>query len=409
MKNLIYSCREYAADVWLKVFLFFLNPTAGLLYSLIRPYTKSSQILFFLFGLIFAMSINIAFDLTFDIRAYQKKFNEAVDFVNSGEGLTVFLTGQNIKDLYIWAVGYCVALFTENYRVFFLVLAIPFSGFAIASFGKFLKVRSTEALLVFYILISMFFTNHYFGINGARFWTAAWIGIFLSIKIFYEEKYRWLILIVLLPIIHGSFYFYLIIILLSVCCIKYRLYGRRLLYLGFGASFILQIFSLSLLQSVAGKLGFINEFYTTAYLSNESFESFSEHRGDYSSLGNIFRVLMKYYTLLLYAILLYNYKAIINTPSRNLFVFLSIWVMFANVTMFIPSLGERNLKMLLPIIAFIYMANYSIIKARKIIYLFPVIYFFEAYLSGLRYMTVLDKSFFVNNILITIDKSLQIF
>jgi hypothetical protein len=405
MKSLVFSIREYVIDAWLKFFLFFINPVLGLFYSLTRPYTKSSQILFFIFGLIFAISINITFDLGFDIRAYQKKFYEVVSYLSIGDSFSDSLSKSQAKDIYIWGIAYVVALFTDNYRLFFLVMAIPFLGFAIASFRKFLSVRNTESVIAFYILMGMFFTNHYFGINGIRFWTAAWIGIFLSIKVFYEGKYRWSLLSLFLPLVHGSFYFYIFLIFLSLYCIKHRLYSRNFLIMAFGGSFILQLFSLSLLQSVLGKIGFVNDFYVSAYLSNENVESFSANRGDYSSLGNIFRILMKYYTLLLYMVLLHNYKVLIDSATKNLFVFLSIWIVFVNIVMFIPSLGERNLKMLLPVVAFIYLANFSKIRGRNIIFMFPLVYFFEMYLSWLRYSTVLGKGFFVDNFIFIINKA----
>lgn len=390
--------KELKIDVVIKYFLFILSPFSGLIYSLFRPNTKSSLFIFFLFGLVFGIAATVPPYTTLDLGAYLKKFEEVLSFTKvNGELPDLFNHISYYKDYYVYLIAYFSSKISDNYHLFFFILSIPFNLFAILSLSYFVKEKNKVNTIAFYILFAFFLTNHYFGINGVRFWTAAWIGIYIALKVFLDCKKKYIFALFFLPLIHGSFFFYILIVLITKLIIKLKLFRKNLFFTLFIISIIISSLGDSLIVPLIKKISFINQLYLETYLDQSYIQDFHEGRGNLSSLGNIFRLLNKIYINILFLTLLYNIDDIYKNKSKNLFIFLYIWIIFTNFVIFIPSLGERNMKMLMPIMAYIFIFNFRSIKFKHIIYPFPLIYLFEFYLAYLRYTTVLENDFYYKN------------
>lgn len=398
---------EYPLDIAFKLILFVLSPFLGLIYSLCRPNTKSSLVLFFIFGLVFGMALTVTPYLTFDAGAYVKKFHEVLSFTKWESGAdSLFDNVSFYKDYYVFLVAYFSAQLSDSYHLFFFLLSIPFNFFAILSLNYFVKQRYKVNVVAFYVLLMFFLTNHYFGINGVRFWTAAWVGIYIALKVFVDKNYKYLGFIVILPLIHASFYFYILIVSASLGVIWFKLFKAKLFLLIFIISILVTLFGNSLLLPIIKSLTFLNSFYAEAYLDQAYMQEFNESRGDYSSLGNTFRVAFKLYINALFLVMIYNAKIIERGSCKDLFVLLYVWMIFTNLVIFIPSLGERSMKMLMPIMAYILIVNFKELRFSKVVYLFPVVYIFESYLAFLRYTTVLEKDFYYTNIIFIVNRYL---
>lgn len=407
LNNIVGYGKEYPVDMAVKCLIFVLSPFFGLIYSIFRPNTKSSLVVFFMFGLVFGMALTVSPYLTFDAGAYVKKFDDVLSFTKWGDGVnSLFDNIPHYKDYYVYIVAYLSAKVSDSYHLFYFLLSIPFNLFAVLSLAFFVKEKSKVNIVAFYILFMFFLTNHYFGINGVRFWTAAWIGIYVALKVFIEFKYKYLALILILPLIHGSFYFYQFIVLSSLFVIHFRLFRTQWFFILFMVSIFFAIFSDSILLPLIKSLSFLNSVYAEVYLNQSYMEEFSQRRGDFSSLGNTFRMASKIYVNLLFLVMLYDAKSIEDSSCKNLFTFLYIWMIFTNFVIFIPSLGERSMKMLMPIMAYILIVNFSKLKFNKVIYAFPIIYIFESYLAFHRYTTVLDNDFYFTSLIFVVNKYL---
>ena len=108
------------------------------------------------------------------------------------------------KDVYTLTVNYFVGLFTNNYHWTYFIYAIVFGLFYIKSLKIFLKYTQRNDWLFYSLLFMFCYSNPIFNINGVRFWTSAWIGVYVGLKLFVEKQYRYLPLLILMPIIHGS-------------------------------------------------------------------------------------------------------------------------------------------------------------------------------------------------------------
>lgn len=66
------------------------------------------------------------------------------------------------------------------------------------------------------LLLAYFFIrgNGIFNINGCRFWTASWIAIYCNFQLFRNGNRKYLALALLTPMVHSSYWFYLIMLAL---------------------------------------------------------------------------------------------------------------------------------------------------------------------------------------------------
>ena len=130
---------------------------------------------------------------------------------------------SNIKDIYTLTVNFIVGHFSSNYHWTYLIYAAVFGFFYIKSLKIFLKHQMVNNEIVFYALLFMFcYSNPIFNINGVRFWTAAWIGVYVALNVFVEKKYRMIPLLLLLPMVHGSSVIWVVIMLVAFLLCRFQ-------------------------------------------------------------------------------------------------------------------------------------------------------------------------------------------
>lgn len=394
-----------------KIFLFILSPFFSLLYSLKSINTKSSFVVVFLFSICFGMAFTVS-----NIRDFNNK-NDAVSYRADFEmycltdgtefqrGFNDFISfkGEN-KDYYFDTVAFYVSRITNNYHVMFFVFSIVFAFFQLKSL-KYLVLNNNFRISLFCILLVYLFAwNQIVNINGMRFWTAAWIGVYCIFKIFYENKSKNFLLALITPFIHGSFWIFLVMLVVAKFLSKYE----KIWIILFIMSIIVSNILLELAQSYSGFIpSFIeNEFrhYTDAMYVKQTFDTAGTGLW---WVDKVFETLRKLYINALIIILIINRRNILlDINDIRLYRFMLVYTTFSNFGMSIPSFGNRFIILSYSIIAFLWLTSFKGLKYNWIIYLFPIAFFMSIYHQINLYNLVTDVYFYISSPLILIPEYL---
>lgn len=297
-----------------------------------------------------------------------------------------FTFESNIKDIYTLTVNVFVGHFSDNYHWAFFIYAVIFGFFYIKSLRIFIKNDRVSKNYVFYSLLFMFcFSNPIFNINGVRFWTAAWIGVYVTLNLFLEKDYKKLPLLLFLPLIHGTSVLWIVIM---------------------GVAFLLQRFqSLSIIIYVASAfvtsasyLNNLSDFsyllpqfmqnqiwsYTESDMALERLAGQSEYGAAYA---DFLMALPKYFQILM-CILLILKRNVINR-DKYAGRLLSVMLALAAITNFlsgIPSMGRFQV-LVIPFLIVVWANNYKIMsKYDRLFIIVPLVYAYSM-LHWFRHMS----------------------
>lgn len=393
--------KENNEDRVIKVILFLVSPILALLFSLRTLKTKSSFIIIFLFSVLFGLAFTVGkgkdSNDSIDGSSYREKF-EHYKFVSDSKfykGLIEYFTFEKGKqDYYFDTVAFYISRFTSNYHIMFMVFAIVFAFFALKSLKFFTAEKNYSTSLACFILLYLFMINQIFNINGVRFWTAAWVGVYGIFQIFRNGKYQYFLLLLCAPFFHGAFW-----VFLGISVVAY--FGRnsyKLWAVLFFVSFLVSNVSLDLVRN------YIDLFPTFIVKMAESYtdESYVQQKASGGTgfywIAATFNFLVRVYMNFLVYLFIKNSKEIIdNAKTKYLFSFLLVLMVFVNFTMAIPSLGGRYMLLSYPIIAYIWLVNFKGRKYDKVLYAMPVIFSFSFYVQAVLYMKVLEPVFYFSN------------
>lgn len=293
-----------------------------------------------------------------------------------------FTFDSNIKDIYTLSVNFLVGRFTGNYHWIYLIYAAVFGLFYIKSLKIFLKFEVLDNI-VFYALLFMFcYSNPIFNINGARFWTAAWIGVYVALKFFVQKEYKPLLLLLLMPLIHGSSTIWIAIM------------GGALLLSRF-QTMVIGLFIASSFISAVSYLNILNDYsyllpqfmqnqiwsYTESEMALERLSGISQYGKAYA---DFLMALPSYFIILLSYLLILNRKEI-NKDNSTKYDF-TIMLALSAITNFlssIPSMG-RFQALVIPLLVIVWAQNYEILKkynkyfmAVPILYAYSLLYWYR--------------------------------
>ena len=372
---------EINRDIAKKVFLFLISPFLGFLVALKRMNTRSSFTVFFLFAVFFGMcfttsvgkdELNRGDAAAYRYRFEQYRYFNAADISDVFQGFTS-MQDSKTRDIYVPLMSFAVAKVSENYHVFFAFLAMVMSVFMLLSF-KFLVGEEAFKYSWVCLLLAYFFIrgNCIFNINGCRFWTASWIAIYCNFQLFRNGNRKYLALALLTPMVHSSYWFYLIMLALVYVSGKFTRFWK----IAFFVSFFISSVSMQLLQDLSDYLPPALQFLVDRYTD------------DFEEKGNLYQVLRRLYTLvgniyLVYMMYLFmkNENGIVQNPkTRFLYQFLLVWMAVIFFVMPIPSLGARYLKLAMPVIAYIWLVAFeSRGMYRNVIKIFPLFFMMVIY------------------------------
>lgn len=285
-----------------------------------------------------------------------------------------FTFESNIKDIYTLTINFTVGIFSDNYHWTFLIYAAIFGFFYIKSLKIFLKYILFNNKIVFYVLLFMFcYSNPIFNINGVRFWTAAWIGVYVALNLFVENNYKKTYLLILMPLIHGS------------SIIWWGIMGLTLILKHFPKITII-LFIMSSFVSAVSYLNILNDYsymlpqfmqnqiwaYTESEQALERMSGISEYGAAYA---DFLIALPEYCQLVLAYLLILNHKKIYKDLKNGSILTAMLALMaITNFLSGIPSLG-RFQTFVIPFLVIVWAQNYTILKKyNKYFIIIPIIY-----------------------------------
>jgi|SRR5690554_253922 len=390
--------KEDNQDKAVKIILFVISPFLSAIYSIRRMNTKSSYRIFFLFAIFFGMSFTISLDHGFDGSAYRGWFEDYsqtstnFEYVDGLQGFLTFDEGK--KDYYFDTIAFYISRFTDNYHVMFMFAAIVFAFFALKSLRFLTNEEKFDFSIASLILVYIFMQNDIFNINGLRFWTAAWIGVYSIFQVFRNNNDRYIILIFLTPFFHGSFWIFIAVILMARFLKKFE----KTWVILFFASFFIGSIALELLRDASDILPAFMQRMISTYTDAEYVELRTEGGSGFIWVTRLMDFLVRFSINFMVYLFIRNSKMIkANSKTRNLYLFILIWMTFVNFAMPIPSLGNRYFQLAFPIVAYIWMVNFKDVKYKDFLYVLPFVYWLVFYTQFTRYSQVLDPRFYISS------------
>lgn len=393
--------KEKIQDLTLKVILFLISPFIAFLYSLKRIKTRSSYAVFFLASIFFGMAFTVASgrsdsSIGYDGEAYRQKF-DFYQFVSSWEffeGLKKFLTfDDGKKDYYFDTVAFYVSRITDNYHVMFMVFAMVFAYFALKSFKFLTSEDKFNASLSSFILAYFFMSNQIFNINGMRFWTAAWIATYCIFQIYRNGNNKYFLLALTTPFFHGSYWIFIGVLLIARF---FRRFENIWTYFFF-ISFFISSFSVEIIQLIQP---YLPTFLSRSVDSYTNFE-YIELRQSWSGFGFIplifSKIKLAYLGVMVFLFYKHSSEIKKNPKTKDLYLFLLVWVSIFNFLMFVPSLGGRFIVLSYPIMAYIWLVSFKGVRYNLFLIFFPLAFFWEVFTQALRYKNVTSLDFYISS------------
>lgn len=397
--------KETKKDVEIKIILFLISPFISFLYSLRRLNTKSSYIVIFLSSIFFGIAFNAEngrdVDGGLDSAFYRAKF-ENYKYINEyefKENLINFLAfDEGKKDYYFDTIAFYLSRFTENYHIMFMVFSMVFAYFFLKSLKFLTQEEKFDTSVICYILLFLFTFNQIFNINGARFWTAGWIAVYCIFQIYRNKNNKYLLLGLITPYFHGSYWIFVAILFLSKFFKRFEKIWILLFFCSFAASTVaieLVQYSQSYFPTFLSKM---IDTYTDEEFVNKGWSGFGW-------LPLIFKnAVIVYINLMIFLFIKHSKDICKNSKTKDLYLFLLMWVTIFNFLMVVPSLGGRYIQLAYPIIAYIWLVIFYEKKYSKFIMILPFIFLWEIFKYIGYYSLVLDFSFYFSSPLYLVYK-----
>ena len=363
-------------NVGSKLPLFFLNPFLSAIVSLKNIRDGVSHRILYLWFLVFGIGF-CAMDEAADSFRYVEEFMMESQYTWGRYLLEVkeWATFEsNIKDIYTLTVNVLVGKFTSNYHWTYLIYAAVFGFFYIKSLKIFLKHQMVKKEIVFYALLFMFcYSNPIFNINGVRFWTAAWIGVYVALNLFVERKYRMIPLLILMPLVHGSSVIWVVIMLAAIILSRFQ---KVTIGLYLASSFVSAVSYLNILNDYSYMLPQFMQnqiwSYTESEMALERLAGISEYGAAYA---DFLIALPGYFQILLCILLILNRKEIYQNKKAG--ILMTVMLALAAITNFlsgIPSMG-RFQAFVIPFLVIVWSMNHDILKKYdRYFYAVPILY-----------------------------------
>ena len=333
----------------LNIPIFFIFPFVSFLIAIRNLKSRTNGVVFITFCTLFGFSFAFSNDSADSYRV-ALVFNE-FNYQSIYDIYQLYLLG-GAPDLYRFLTYAFVKSFTDNPKILFATFGLVFGFFWYLSLRVFKKEQANYsgfyASLLFFLFVII---NPITNINGARFNTAIWIFFYGVINVVLYNKNRYLLLVLCAPLVHFSFLFGVIVILLYVLIkkITYSSTGvNKILYYSFIVSFIASwvlesnIISLDFIGSFVPSDSISNKIGT--YNSSEVADVYKERASNspFLIVSNFFQNLIKiaFFTILVY---LKREFQKINDKSlviSKLMAFVFFYFTFSFIIATIPSGGR---------------------------------------------------------------------
>lgn len=338
-----------AKELVIKLVLFVLCPFAAFLGSLLRPTSKSSFVIYFLFGILFCWHMDPAglteYDDYIGIRdeflAY--KYSMA-DFLEKFVGY-ITLQGKE-RDLYSVFLNAFTRIFSSNFHLYFAIASIPYLIFSLASVRKLTESEEFPRCGIYALLIILLFVipRDIVTVQNPRYTTAVWISMWGFLNYFDRSKSNWkwyAIPIILSVVLHTGL---LLMVLVFLMAIIVPLPVKKI-ELIFFVSIPFSFFSYELFASI--NYSFLPSFlshWIQSYLSDEMYAKLilNKGRSGFFWVTQLFSYI-SYVAYFLIPIMMMKYKEQIleNSEIGKLYPFYILLFSITNFIRMLPTIGVR--------------------------------------------------------------------
>lgn len=331
-----------------KAILFLLWPFGAFLYSLRDAASKSSYVIYFLFGVLFCWHMApVIPESKCDFMRIIERFAEShytwTDIANQLYAHLTFTNGDS-KELYENFLVCLTKSFTENYHLFFVFASIPYLFFMLKSLNQITSdKRFDKGLCCLMIIILFVLPRDILTVQNPRFVTGVWVALYATIKFFSKETYslKYFALIAITPLIHSGFWFYLLVFVGGVFLRRFPSITIWLLYLSVPFSYMSYDILSGLDYSFMPKP---IRVWTEGYLDETHFEVFVMNKGK----SGLFWVeqaagVVRNTVYLIIPLLVWRYRkeSLEIKENEDLFQFYIYFYAIVNFIQFVPVLGQR--------------------------------------------------------------------
>lgn len=381
---------------------FLLSPVFGLFEAFKNLKSKSARNVLFLFCLCFGFCFSVGTQrvensmdgVSMRIEFEQCKDISTAQFGNYLSDYFEFDTGA--QDIYIVTMSYLVGRLTDNYHFFFMGLAFVFAFFQLKCLRYFVKEKNFTNSLICIILTCLFLWNNIYNINGARFWTASWIGLYCVFKMFYDKKPLYLLLACCIPMVHAAFAIFPVILIMAYLLKNFRYPLIILFCISWVFSVVAEDFQFQPLANI--DLPFAISKKVDFYSDQEYIQSLSQGSGFYW-VDLFFKTLVRHFVNLLIFLIGINENNVNNNRAIPIIRFMLILAIVSNLGMFVPTFGRRFFAVDYALVAYSFLVTFGDFKYQRLVYALPFIWFMNLFYLYKDVTKVLDFGFFLSPII----------
>ncbi|MFN4083087.1 MAG: hypothetical protein ACK4K9_05590 [Bacteroidia bacterium] len=201
-----------------RILAFLINPFFAFIFTLNSSNPKLISSMLFawciFFGFTFAISIESSDS---DIIRYIEQIDELKMLgINNLIDVYKWYFSKGEVDFYSITLIYLTYLIGGGYNTLTFLFSILFSLFLAKNIKILIELAQIEEVFIKILIVTFFMLNPVWYINGVRFYTALHILVFSVLKYLYHNKSKYLLLMLLTPLIHFSFFFGSFIVGLSL-------------------------------------------------------------------------------------------------------------------------------------------------------------------------------------------------
>lgn len=404
-----------SANTLFKLAAFLICPFVAFLIALLKPASKSSYLIYFIFGMLFSWSMFYNDPTNYiDFIAISQRFYEVGDNITLSDILESFTSlwsnDSQHKDIYNLLINWITHLFSDNFHTMYVVASVPYLFLMLGSLKNITNNRHFSIGISCYFILALFILpKDIFNIQNFRFSTASWLMIYSCLSFFYKGQKSAILLMLLTPLVHSSFYLFIGIFLLYFCFQKFQRTIIFVFYISIPFAFIgTDTITLQLPNFLPAYL----QEWSDSYLSTESIQQFKtginiSGTGFYF-IRIFFDVFQRIMYLLIPIIIIHNQRALARHPDniKKLFYFFLLFLTIVNFIQPIPVLGKRfwEISRILNIFLW-FIIIYPTQKTHKFLFILSASWFYEIiYQTIPHYEKVLSSDFYIMNVFYLISK-----
>lgn len=338
-----------AKELVIKLVLFVICPFAAFLGSLLRPTSKSSFVIYFLFGILFCWHMDPAglteYDDYMGIRdeflAY--KYSMA-DFLEKFVGY-ITLQGKE-RDLYSVFLNAFTRIFLSNFHLYFAIASIPYLIFSLASVRKLTESEEFPRCGIYALLIILLFVipRDIVTVQNPRYTTAVWISMWGFLNYFDRSKsnWKWYAIPIILSVVLHTGLLPMVLVFLMAIIVPLPVKKIELIFF---VSIPFSFFSYELFASI--NYSFLPSFlshWIQSYLSDEMYAKLilNKGRSGFFWVTQLFSYI-SYVAYFLIPIMMMKYKEqiLVNSEIGKLYPFYILLFSITNFIRMLPTIGVR--------------------------------------------------------------------